>query len=282
MPLFESPVGMLSDRNKGVGRTWPSGWYDATPFGEPYEMKTGTGKTAIHTGADLNLDADRDAHEPVYAMGDGTIVFANLFSDIAWGNLVIIDHDVVDGKVLFSRYAHVERISMTLKPGAIVHKGDEIARVGNGGAVLKFPYHLHFDISTTAILKREHGFWPGMDKKGVLDNFVDPLKWLQATHFLGKVPPTSPQSEVSTPIPSDCEALFAIHDGVQIHKDHSLSAEVVQVLNMGAKLILKKEGRGNLDGLTWAQVAEGEHAGCWVAVAKAGNGEAFLSAQPHN
>jgi len=282
MPLFESPVGGLGDRN--AGEVWPTNWHDANRYGNLYDVKTG--RQAYHTGADLNCDGDLDAHAPVYAIGDGKVTFADLYSERSWGNLVIINHGVVDGKLLFSRYAHVERIAMAIlkKPGTVVRKGDQIARVGNGGAVLNFPYHLHFDLSTTAILNSQPGYWPGLDEKGVHVNFVNPLDWLQASHVLGnpagKKQSTSTQNIVSTPIPSDCEEQFVIHDGVQVMKSPGLSAQVVQVLKPGTKLTIKKDGQGNQDNLTWAQIGDGEFNGCWVALCKDDQSEFYLSKQP--
>ena len=82
MPQFEAPVGTQSDRN--AGKVWPPGWWDATPFGEPYDVKPG--KRAVHTGADLNCKGDEMA--PVYAMGDGTVIYAKKYPvQNVWGGL---------------------------------------------------------------------------------------------------------------------------------------------------------------------------------------------------
>jgi murein DD-endopeptidase MepM/ murein hydrolase activator NlpD len=156
MSQFESPVGEQIDRN--TGKVWPSGWHDATEYGELYTVKGST--KAYHTGADLNRRRGDD-NAPVYAMGDGVVTYARLFSRTAWGNIIIIDHGVVDGRVLYSRYGHVQRIAV--QECTKVLKGQKIAGVGNGGPVLNFDPHLHFDISTTSMLKRHPGFWPGLD-----------------------------------------------------------------------------------------------------------------------
>ena len=140
---FSSPVGTEEERNSG--QIWPGTWTDATPYGTEYQY-------GIHTGADLNWNTpswDGDAHAPVYAMGDGKVTYAQRWPNPNyWGNIIVIDHGIVDGKPLFSRYAHVENI--TVSPGQFVSKGHQICQVGNGFGL--FPYHLHFDIQLVLFL----------------------------------------------------------------------------------------------------------------------------------
>ena len=267
MPFFESPVGKQADRN--AGQVWPTNWHDANPYGTPYDVKPG--KPAIHTGADLNSDLG-DENAPLYAMGDGIVIFAGLWSLTAWGNLIVIDHGVVDGKLLFSRYGHVQRIPLTIKEGKKVLKGEEIARIGNGGAALNFDFHLHFDISTTDKLQHDKGFWPGNNLDLVHQHFVDPFVWLQETHVVrtGQGQRTSEKSiPGASAATAGTELRFVIHpDGAQVRKNHSTSAELVHELKQGSQLLLKTTGGGNQDGFTWAQISGGEFDGCWVAICK--------------
>ena len=95
---FQAPIG--SPEEIATGRIWPGRWVDATPYLTHYSY-------GYHTGADLNLNYpvwDADQHSDVYAMGEGKVTYAKLFSTQYWGNIIVIDHGTVDGMPLFSRY----------------------------------------------------------------------------------------------------------------------------------------------------------------------------------
>lgn len=263
MPLFESPVGEQIHRN--AGKVWPPGWHDANEYGELYTVKGSI--EALHTGADLNRRRGDD-NSPVFAIGDGIVTFARLFSKTAWGNIIIIYHGVVDGRVLYSRYGHVQRIAV--QEGTKVLKGQHIAGVGNGGPGLNFDPHLHFDISTTSVLKRHPGFWPGLDEKLLKHHFVNPLDWLEAHHVLG----TSPLQP--TPLDRDSQGTdelryFAQLDGVKIHENYGASAKVLYELKKGADLVLMKKVGRVADDFIWGKISGGVFHGNWVAVCRDDN-----------
>jgi murein DD-endopeptidase MepM/ murein hydrolase activator NlpD len=287
MPRFEAPVGPEHERNAGM--IWPTEWIDANPYGSHYFVKPG--KPAIHTGADLNLKRGVDNNAPVYAMGDGTVTYSGLYSDTAWGNLIVIYHGVVDARVLYSRYGHVQGIEPSVKKGATVSKGQLIARVGNGGPGLNFDPHLHFDISTTSVLDgddRAAGFWPGDHKDVVEKYFVDPYAWLLTHIHEDAASKSAPTHNVNipgaAPESATTELRYVIHaDGAQIRKEHSTSAGVVHELKQGASLSLSKTGGFKQDGYIWAQISGGEFHGYWVAVCKKDAkdpGDFYLSKQP--
>src|SRR5688572_24841405 len=157
--LFKGPIGTEEERISG--EIWPKGWVDATGF---LNSRCRTYAHGIHTGADLNRNVsggwDSDAHALVYVIGDGIVTYAQRWHNHKyWGNIIVIDHGMVDGKPLFSRYAHVENINFDLvKVNQPIYMGDPIAQVGNGFGL--FDYHLHFDISVTDILRKEPNHWP--------------------------------------------------------------------------------------------------------------------------
>ncbi len=169
---YDSPVGTLVERRDS--KVWPGSWRDASPFGNLYFV--GTPSEAYHTGADLNLPADADRHAPTFACASGVVVFASRLP--VWGNVVIIKHDplATNGKVLYSRYGHVE--SMIVRVGQRVTRGQQIARVGN--AFGQWAYHLHFDLSPTNILMQEPQHWPGRDQAALLRNYIDPREFIEA------------------------------------------------------------------------------------------------------
>ncbi len=167
---YDVPVGTLSERQSG--KVWPGSWLDASPFGRLYFV--GTPSEAYHTGADLNLPRDADAHSPVYASASGIVVFASRLP--TWGNVVIIKHDPLarNGMVMYGRYAHVE--SMAVKVGDRVKRGQQIADVGN--AFGRWAYHLHFDLSPTTILESNPSHWPAKNRDELFKHYVDPREFI--------------------------------------------------------------------------------------------------------
>src|SRR5215207_7463837 len=122
---FDAPVGTLEERR--ATKMWPGGWFDASPFARLYFI--GTPSEAYHTGADLNMPRDADAHTPIYSCAHGVVSYAARLP--TWGNVIIIKHDplTVGGTVMYSRYGHVEEIAV--RPGQRVTRGQQIAKVGN-------------------------------------------------------------------------------------------------------------------------------------------------------
>jgi murein DD-endopeptidase MepM/ murein hydrolase activator NlpD len=271
--MFQSPVGTEEERNSG--QIWPGTWVDATPYGTRYQY-------GYHTGADLNNNRprfDADAHAPVHAIGDGKVTYAQLVSRRVWGNLIVIDHGTVDGKPLFSRYGHVEAIRV--RAGEFVGMGQQISQVGNGEGL--FPYHLHFDISTTAQLLRFPTYWPGNDRQGVKHHFADPKEWLLAPHEAGSLPDANAGVDSSRETPPRTPALplwYVIPpQGVTIHKSPSASSEKLGALARGAKLFISASGAKN-EGFIWGQIVGGSFGGGWVARGKADQSETYLSTNP--
>jgi murein DD-endopeptidase MepM/ murein hydrolase activator NlpD len=112
----------------------------------------------------------------VYAVASGVITFANRLP--VWGNVIIIRHDplATSGKVVYSRYGHVD--NMTVKVGDRVKRGQQISLVGSGFG--RFAYHLHYDISPTTILVNRPEHWPGTNLNDLLANYVDPRQFILA------------------------------------------------------------------------------------------------------
>ena len=280
---FKAPVGTEEERNSG--KIWPGNWFEAVHYCEFYDMNGDKHRDAYHTGADLNWNTprwDADAHAPVYSIGDGKVTYAQLFSKKYWGNIIIIDHGIVDGKPLFSRYGHVERIQVSL--GQLVRTGDQIANVGNGGGL--FAYHLHFDISATEQLRTTPQFWPGMDKPGVLHHFVNPQEWLRKLHVVNASPLadnllTNNNDNVRDIKPSPTAIVWYViaSSGAKVRKSPGLAGEEIGFLPHGIKFALEAGG-GNQDGYTWGQISGGEFNGYWLAIFKEDRSESYASTNP--
>jgi murein DD-endopeptidase MepM/ murein hydrolase activator NlpD len=170
---YDSPVG--TDVERRSSKVWPGQWLDASPFGKLYFV--GTPNEAYHTGADLNLPRNADAHMPVYSVASGIVVFANRLP--VWGNVIIIKNDplVSTGMVVYARYAHVEDMRVTV--GQRVKRGDMICKIGN--AFGRWAYHLHFDLSPTTILETNPSHWPGRDRDELFNHYIDPREFIE-TH----------------------------------------------------------------------------------------------------
>lgn len=91
-----------------------------------------TGRAALHTG----LDFPNDVGTPVHASAGGVVVLAEWHP--AYGRVLEIDH----GNGLVTRYAHCAEI--TVAPGALVKRGQLVAKVGNSGR--STGPHLHFEV----------------------------------------------------------------------------------------------------------------------------------------
>ncbi len=164
--VFDSPVGTPEER--ASLQVWPGQWIDATGYNAWYNGGQ------YHTGADLNLNApawDSDAHAPVYAVANGTVVFAAGLP--VWGNVVVVKHLLQDESCVWSRYAHLEQ--MMVQPGDLVERGQQIGAIGNANG--RYPFHLHFDIARIDLGARP-GDWPGVNPGRVLRDYVDPLKFI--------------------------------------------------------------------------------------------------------
>lgn len=169
---FDPPVG--SDAERREAELWPGEWHDANTFGNYYRLRDSFN---YHTGADLNLNKpkwDSDRGLPVYAVASGEVTFAGRMRH--WGNIVVIRHDPLEanGPSLYSRSAHLG--SMDVQRGQRVQRGQQIGTVGqdeyNG------PFHLHFDLSATEVLFNDPGDWPGLDRRRIYRDYVDPAEFI--------------------------------------------------------------------------------------------------------
>lgn len=116
-----------------------------------------------HTGHDLARTLD--GGEPVYAVSDGIVKYADSVGATGFGNLVFIKH----GDNLFTRYAHLREIFVRYNDP--IHAGQMIGRVGNTGRATG--NHLHFDVMT----KSNALDWPGKERERLLQQYLDPRVW---------------------------------------------------------------------------------------------------------
>lgn len=165
--LFGSPVTGQIETGSNI---WGGSWFDATGFCTYY---TATGYAAYHTGCDLNMPNYADSGKPVYAAADGVIVFAGVIS--GWqADVVTMKHVLEDGSTVWTRYAHIHA---TVARGQAVTRGTVIGTIADYNQDGPKGDHLHFDVALID-LQAKPGDWPGLDKVGLLRDYVDPVKWL--------------------------------------------------------------------------------------------------------
>ena len=126
---FAYPIGKTETVTQAKDKK--DDWYNAQDF-----------TVNNHLGEDWNANSggNTDCGEPVFAAANGTIVYAEN-AGIGWGNVVIIEHNLPDGKKVQTLYGHLQKI---LKTSGEVKRREQIGEVGNADG--KYLCHLHFEL----------------------------------------------------------------------------------------------------------------------------------------
>ncbi len=123
---FDLPVGKPDGEGYYVFR----GYYPGGHLGEDWNGKGG---------------GDTDLGAPVYASGDGVVVFSEDYLR-GWGNVVIVRHAYVDenGRVALmdSLYGHLDR--RMVNKYQLVKRGQQLGTIGTAHG--KYAAHLHFEM----------------------------------------------------------------------------------------------------------------------------------------
>ena len=287
MAVFKSTVGSKLARDSG--KIWPAPWEDKNGYGNEYTIN---GRTARHTGADLNI-ASGDLNERVFAMGPGIVRFAEeIGGESLWGNVVIIDHGTVDGKPLFSRYAHLLSMEPGIRKGAEVTADTPVGRVGKGPVGSGMDPHLHFDISTTKKLLESAGDWPGMNEARLVTDYVDPEKWLKGSHVINKdangnpvnaAQPAGPDPGSRAMRDPNIPTAGSIIDWFVIARPHTelraqLSTPTGNKLPFNFSFPLESNPQLVLhESFLWVQISDGPLKGHWVKHSNESKSEVYVS-----
>jgi tRNA dimethylallyltransferase len=156
-------------------------------FGQSYSYSNENGKK-IFWGKHLGEDCDLEQGTPVFSIADGLVVCSILRPGLSkdqrnWGNLIIIAHQLENGKLIYSLYGHLKE--------RLVEKGQRVWRSQKIGTIAKANTkengfweraHLHFGLYSGP-------FWgevlPGYEKRERLDGRLE--NWLKPSEFLTKV-----------------------------------------------------------------------------------------------
>lgn len=113
------------------------------PVGVPISAAYGSGSylaqfSSPHRGVDLTPGAGAEVH----VVADGTVRIATE-SGGDYGVTVLVDHEI-DGKIVSTRYAHMQYGSLKVQTGDRVSTGDVLGLVGATGKATGA--HLHFEV----------------------------------------------------------------------------------------------------------------------------------------
>jgi murein DD-endopeptidase MepM/ murein hydrolase activator NlpD len=142
-----------------------------------YYLSQDFGGESYHLGEDWNGEAggNTDLGDPVYAASIGKVSYAGWSGD-GWGNVVVIQHRLPDGRRVATLYGHLQKI--------LVHRWQEVGRrqqIGTmGNANGRYLAHLHFELRTDPSLGVGHGYDP--DTTGYTDpsEFIDEQRNLRS------------------------------------------------------------------------------------------------------
>lgn len=131
-----------------------------------YRVHPVHGYSHQHTGIDFSAPTGT----PVFASATGKVTFAGRQN--GYGNIVIINHGLVDGKEVSTRYAHLSKFHQ-LNVGQNVKQGEIIAYSGATGTATA--PHLHYEY-------RENGV--AVNPLTALGDVVEPLTIAEKRNFM--------------------------------------------------------------------------------------------------
>jgi len=178
VPQSQGGTGYVTEANDG------DGYYNAQDFGEWNGDYGG-----YHLGEDWNGEGggDTDFGDPVYAVSNGKVVYAR-DAGPGWGNVIIINHTLLDGSAVQSMYAHLRYGSLLVSEGNIILRGTKIGEIGKGYNDNEYAAHLHFEIRfPTCDRWGQPGPGYSSDLTGWTDpsNFIDTHRQLYAVYVDG-------------------------------------------------------------------------------------------------
>ncbi len=156
------------------------GWYVAAGFLDP-NYRGSASSWQPHPAEDWNGKGmgDTDLGQPVRAVAHGRVV--RVVRDAgAWGNMVMIAHRLQDGTVLFSVYAHLQKVFV--REGQRVKRGRKIGTIGKGGHD-RYWAHLHFELRRANMASLPITYWPaahGRDADWVRRHYLAPTPFIRS------------------------------------------------------------------------------------------------------
>lgn len=143
-------IPTLTKTSEAMGTEHGALTYNAQPFWSDNTQRGGN-----HTGDDINGigGMNTDLGDPVYAIGNGLVVYRGLPAP-GWGNTLVLAHRTIQGDIKLSMYAHLKNIHSAY--GDLVYRGESIGTVGT--ANLRYPAHLHLEMLESSGVYIGHGY----------------------------------------------------------------------------------------------------------------------------
>jgi len=147
------------------------------------------GKKCIHRGKlwgkHLGVDFNANPGTTVHSIADGKVVYAEFHPGTKehpnWGNIIVIAHRLSDSSVIYSLYGHLKLI-LVMK-GMTARKEQPIGIVAekmcpeNGWWEES---HIHLGISLDPEGKYLGGVLPGYDPPGEINEWADPVEFIES------------------------------------------------------------------------------------------------------
>jgi murein DD-endopeptidase MepM/ murein hydrolase activator NlpD len=133
LDFFKNNPNYVSDGfDFPIGKPDAKGYYNAQPF-----MKN------RHLGDDWNANTggNSDLGHSIFAISNGIVSEVKDYSG-GWGNILRIVHQLPNGELRESLYAHCQEIFVNKND--LIKKGDKIATIGNVGGI--YYAHLHLEM----------------------------------------------------------------------------------------------------------------------------------------
>jgi len=167
-----------------------------------------SGYSSFHEAIDiapLSRDRRGRAADPVLAIADGSVAYANRHSGNSnYGNYVVLEHDDPVGTI-YSLYAHLSSVEKHLIKGMRVTRGTPLGVMGNTppSIIPVVRSHLHLEVgmirnrrfadwAKAQKIDNRHGHYGGWNLSGInpLDLYgsTDPVREFSMRDYLGNLP----------------------------------------------------------------------------------------------
>ncbi|MGC8758179.1 MAG: peptidoglycan DD-metalloendopeptidase family protein [Caldisericaceae bacterium] len=200
-----------------------------------------------------HLGEDYGAPEgtPVLAIAVGKVVVAQPDKypgqKIGWGNVVVLQHTLDNGQVLYSQYAHLQQINVIV--GEDVRRGQLIGTVGHSGNATG--PHLHLEIKNSPTLG------PGIAGS----NFAEDIKTFADITYYRPSLFIEQNRQISTSLIG--YVIGTGGAGLRLHAEPGLGGQIITVMPEGSEVTIL-DGLVYADGYTWRRVQYGLVSG-WAA-----------------
>lgn len=218
---FDYPLG--PPNHDGYGVTGLGGLSFLTP--DTYPDPCGP---VFHPGEDWNADGSgldfgndgNDAHDPVFAVADGSISYAQ-YRSAAWGNIVLVRHDGTfmlpsggSTNRVWSQYAHLGTISLNPRtnqlwaPSDQIFRGEQLGTVGDDPNGSGLAFHLHFEIRLANLPAFEFPCRQPIDY--VKKHYATPTSFIEANRSFAAVSNPSMGGDYLLAMARDNNSLYAV------------------------------------------------------------------------